>query len=272
MNVQYRGFARAATPSWSGTRIRLNATGEPPLKAILDNSYMTAAANIISWDKAYAMFAKETFIEKKTYMLEGMSLQLVRQLRMYKKRGWLLEDELDEYDYESTTSLRHIRKVGDRFTWALSFPTTGVERSTQPDFVLEHATFGMTFFVETSGLRYSCIRICAHRHVALKHTFFSFHESSRVWVDAQRRLRRYAILGLSAIEASDCPDWFKWKSTPASDIYKFHHADAIVEVQKQADWRTFDEELAKWIDRWFQENQAEVLVPPPEFFSDDLAI
>ena len=53
------------------SRIQLFVARDLALQGILQGLYMTAVLNIITWNKAYALFARDTFVRRKSYMLKG---------------------------------------------------------------------------------------------------------------------------------------------------------------------------------------------------------
>jgi hypothetical protein len=95
-----------------------------PVQAILRGFYTTAVVNIITWNKAYAIFPDCTFLERKTYMLKPLDDFFGSQLVKYSNRGWTTLETQWVEDKKPWHSLqdRIQRRVGDSKTWVCKFP------------------------------------------------------------------------------------------------------------------------------------------------------
>ncbi|KAI0012491.1 hypothetical protein F4779DRAFT_614462 [Xylariaceae sp. FL0662B] len=135
----------------SKSKIQLVATSGPPLQAILRGYYTTAIVNFISWNKAYSVFPRATFIDHQTVPLKHIDEHKGELHQKYSRRGWRMRTEpvvpkgilgrggftfpLGKLDKDGT------RRVGDHDTWTLPLDTTSVEKPAKPDFVLEYSCF-----------------------------------------------------------------------------------------------------------------------------------
>ena len=105
--------------------VQIISTKGSPLPSILD-FYTTAVCNIITWNKAYALFPYETFIEHKTLLLKQTDSWTESLLLKYERRGWKVKmwDELTEL--EKWDNLK--RSVGDQHTWQMDLDTRSLEQ------------------------------------------------------------------------------------------------------------------------------------------------
>ena len=103
----------------------------------------TAGLNIIAWNKACAIFARETFLDNKSFMLkeaESDNPSYNEVLHSLYKRGWSLDDVTRD-EVSQNTGTRHLRRLGDSYTWQIQLPEQDVVRSQCPDSVLECSSF-----------------------------------------------------------------------------------------------------------------------------------
>lgn len=73
-------------------KIQLTSTQRMAIIGILTGFYITAIVNVISWDKAYAVFARDTFIDRKSYMLKPIDEYFERLMYKYTRLGWRMEE------------------------------------------------------------------------------------------------------------------------------------------------------------------------------------
>ena len=121
--IQVRTFTKRREDS-TEAQIQLVCTGggnpKQPLYAILNGFYTTLVVNVISWNKAYAIYPKPSFIYHKTYLLTKISDYFGKLLMKYNKRGWKSQDLLWPEDEVSHSSMLDDRRVGDRHTWSVN--------------------------------------------------------------------------------------------------------------------------------------------------------
>jgi len=67
-------------------KIQLVAVGGTPLQTVLTGFYMTAIVNFITWNKAYSIFPRHTFLQHKGYLLQPLNEYLSILLRKYASR------------------------------------------------------------------------------------------------------------------------------------------------------------------------------------------
>lgn len=131
------------------------------LRFILREFYTSALVNFITWNAAYAVFPRTTFIHNETFPLKPMCDYFGKLHAKYSQRGWRtktpsfcraadnfrnldsdflrLTHGLDEL-VDSEADQQEFR-IGEKTTWRLSLCTQGVETPPQPDAVIEHASF-----------------------------------------------------------------------------------------------------------------------------------
>ncbi|KAI1415796.1 hypothetical protein F5Y13DRAFT_186651 [Hypoxylon sp. FL1857] len=123
------------------SKIQLTVTHCIPLLAILRTYYTTALVNFISWNKAYSLFPRATFLYHETMPLKPVNEHFGRLHSKYSKRGWRMRTQPITYDvfpgHISPYGTSANRRIGDRDTRIIRLDTAFVERPPQPDFVLE---------------------------------------------------------------------------------------------------------------------------------------
>ncbi|KAL8928614.1 MAG: hypothetical protein Q9208_001848 [Pyrenodesmia sp. 3 TL-2023] len=128
----------------------VTVTEHAPVRAILCNARTTATANILSWNKAYSIFPSATFIHGKSYLLKPTSIDSEYSDWEYAS-GMKLQDLLWDEEGINTQPIQRQRRIGDRFSWIIDFPTLGITcKPKVPDFVLEHCNFMLIETVDFS--------------------------------------------------------------------------------------------------------------------------
>ncbi|KAI0148170.1 hypothetical protein F4776DRAFT_660343 [Hypoxylon sp. NC0597] len=127
------------------SKIQLTVTHCIPLLAILRTYYTTAVINFISWDKAYSLFPRATFLYHETMPLKPVNEHFGRLHSKYSERGWRMRTQPITYDVypgrKSPFGQKANRRVGDEDTWKIRLDTTFVERPSKPISVLEYSGF-----------------------------------------------------------------------------------------------------------------------------------
>ncbi|KAI5271969.1 hypothetical protein E4T47_04784 [Aureobasidium subglaciale] len=114
-------------------------------------AFSTVNACFISWDIAYCLFPRYTFIEHKiklAYGLEDTYSYCHRLLLRYVLRGWGLGDDSAEQNpdtfQECKNALQGLRRIGDAETWSIPLDCTGISNIEVNRTVTEKCTFGVT--------------------------------------------------------------------------------------------------------------------------------
>lgn len=197
-------------------------------------------------------------------MLRGWNPYLKALLRKYYRRGWRWEEKLSEEDDNLARSIQSFRRIGDRWSWTIPLSTENVERGLEPDLVLESTTFELCSERQTSKpqtLRYG-VDAAPFRHIALKYAYV-FPDNDELLVTLGDRLDNYAKLGLLTMETQDQPEWFS-----EQDLYRDEvpptDPDSIESLQKRPDWKTYDDDIPRWLDQWYKNLPSDQLKFPAE--------
>lgn len=97
--------------------------------------------NFVSWNKAYSIFPRTTFVDRQTVPLDPQSNNHLELLEKYEARGFTVQNVLSR-DGRDWDKARH-RFVGDKHTWTLNLDSTGITPPNFPDFALESCAFSM---------------------------------------------------------------------------------------------------------------------------------
>ena len=135
------------------TKVQIVRTVYDPIVMILADFYTTAVINIITCNKAYAIFPLQTYVRYKTYLTKGISNWYGKQLSKYSLRGWESRDVLWPEECPTNCGLRDFRRVGDKWTWVIPLDMTNILPARTPDFVLEHSEFTVTTAEQGGGGR-----------------------------------------------------------------------------------------------------------------------
>lgn len=155
--------------------MQLIVTRGPPAQAILRGYYTTAVVNFISWNKAYSVFPRATFLFYETVPLKIVSDFYGRLHTKYSQRGWRMRTEavkiyggallqpLRDSQLPLGDLTRHgNRRIGDRDSWVMQLgDTAGIIEAQRgssssssfqltPDFVLEYSCFQVRGLLEQS--------------------------------------------------------------------------------------------------------------------------
>lgn len=122
-------------------QIKITITRVSPVVAIINlGRHSTICVNIISWNKAYAIFPKSSFIAHKGFLAHVLDGKMKDD---YSRYGWRTQDVQWIEDAARDKSFCPERRVGDKNSWVIGFDTTNVSWSATPDFVLEYAVFSI---------------------------------------------------------------------------------------------------------------------------------
>lgn len=117
----------------------------PVFGALLPSS--TSLTNFVTWNRVYSVFPRETFIEKRAYLLRHPTKMTSSEWVDTESIGLDMsplkrQDALD--DRERNTLLSQ-RRVGDASTWVIALNTSELPSIPPcPDYLVESATFRLT--------------------------------------------------------------------------------------------------------------------------------
>ncbi|KAF9522295.1 hypothetical protein CPB83DRAFT_864681 [Crepidotus variabilis] len=112
-------------------KIQLITCHHAPLEVVL-NFHSTCVMNLITHDKAYALYPKATFEERQSlvYSTEGVKQDSAR--KKYVTRGWTMVEHLSpaEVNSDRTAFKSGLRHVGDSLSWTIDlFPEMRLSES-----------------------------------------------------------------------------------------------------------------------------------------------
>lgn len=98
--------------------------------------------NVITWNKAFALFPRTTFLRHHAYPLSKLTEYYTLLHAKYTRRGWAMRT-LPPHS-STPPELSSYRRVGDRMSWQMTLDAQSVVQTGQPDYVLEYSQFDVT--------------------------------------------------------------------------------------------------------------------------------
>ena len=204
--------------------------------------------NIISWNKAISIFPLPSFIHHKTYLLQAINDSSVGPLTKYSNRGWRTQPVLWPEEATSSHPIQATRRIGDKFSWTITFDTSNVQKSDVPDTVLDHLCFSLkkTSPQSPGTVAYYSIRASLFTSIVLKYEyiyiaevdspldFFASFVAPRIQV-----LSRVELLKLGFEDAHQLED---------SLLYTLQG-----KFMFPPSWPFYDDQIATWYSIWQQQ-------------------
>ena len=118
-----------------------------PLNALLCNSMSTGQLSFLSWNKAYALYPRHTFLEKETYLLQNIRDRLPNTLWRQNMQDFAnsgIKAKGLHWD-EDSDPIAGIRRVGDQSTWTIGLNVSNIKLNHRPipDAILESTSFAI---------------------------------------------------------------------------------------------------------------------------------
>ena len=210
---------------------------------ILKNSSTTAVVNIISWNKAYAIFPLSTFVHRKTYLSKPLDGRIGPLLANCSRRGWKSQQTLWFEEEGLSHPIRPLRRIGDCFTWAISFDTGNVKWSKTPNYVLEHSHFnvGKKFKV---GSEHHKINVSFSSACLLQHCYAEAKVIRSFFEFIKPRLDSLTRLELIKIPQDERPSFFGEAMQEPRELHRF--------FKPPPGWNYVDDEIPRWYKEWEQ--------------------
>ena len=235
--------------------IRLHMTNDPPLYNVVREAYFTAEANIMSWNKAYSLFALPTFVLKTCYSLQAWGERSSNSAQILSGRGLNVQGVLWPEDKRRNHPIRERRRVGDRYTWTIPFDTRKVQTSKTPDYVLEYACFGCIAldgeyddkepYDDLGGqVRHYSLNMQMFEAKVLRYVYSFGEFSMQKFFEA--RLHAFTILELHKLNATERPPDYEEILLITSDMIYY----ALEGFIPPASWTYRDDEVPKWYKAW----------------------
>lgn len=117
----------------------------------------------MSWNKAYSIFPRSTFIQYNGFKLEAKDSRSCFSPGEKTFAGWNLQELVWLEEQPLNHPIRKYRRVGDGFSWTIPFNTKNVQWSKIPDYVLEYQSFKMN---PLAGFFDGVVRPVAYQTVA----------------------------------------------------------------------------------------------------------
>ena len=204
---------------------------------------------ILSWNRAYSLFALQTSIQHKSYLLhqcDGITEQIARS---DSQEGWLVQGVMWPEDKRRNDPIRKRRRIGDHYTWTIPLNTKGVESSKTPDYVLEYSYFQMDlsmnydtyerYDAKKEDVRHYKISVSRIESKVLKHTYLYGQSSMKDFL--MRRLHSFVILELRKLDPAQRPTQYDHILRNRGNI------DTLLDgFNRPASWTYRDDQIPTW--------------------------
>ena len=250
--LQRRMFTRDSDVK---SAIRLHITDDPPVLNAVCEADFTAQVNIMSWNKAYSIFALPTFILKTCYLLQSWDERAANSANVLSRKGLNVQGVLWPEDKRCNHPIRARRRVGDRYTWTIPFDTRKVKTSIKPDYVLEHACFqcvGVDWEYDDDEpyhglggeIRHYYLDMAMLESKVLMYSYTFGDSAMQEFFKA--RLHASTVLELRKLNAAErTPNYEQVLLNPSHSINR-----ALWEFDPPSSWTYRDDEVPKWYKAW----------------------
>lgn len=211
---------------------------------------MTTVVNVITWNKAYAIFPLITFVRHKGYMLKPSHNYFATLQVKYAERGW--RSQLVQWPAEamSNSPIRSVRRVGDQYTWMIALDTNDIEQSKTPDLVIEYAAFGLSMQDNDNGIQhpYYLVTAPSFQSHALQYNYT--YDGTSDWVYfLGRTLQNLIVARVRKMEPSARPPNFE-EGVRNIASYRDTLGNLLANFHKPDKWTFWDEEIPRWYEVW----------------------
>ena len=239
----------------SKLKVTLLITRVQPTEALVWETSTTAAFNILSWNKAYSVFALSTFIHSKSYLLGEMEQWTESQVKHDSLNGWTVQGVMWPEETRCNHPIRQRRRIGDCYTWTIAFDTNHVEWSETPDSLLEDACFKTDvsagydderpYDPAQEDVRQYSIEVNTLKSKVLKHTYYL---SDSLMMDFfARRLHAATIFELRKLAPRDRPANFDAIMRDRASV-----DTALRDFDPPTSWAYRDKEIPTWLKAFEQ--------------------
>ena len=233
---------------YSKTEIHLYITRGPAIQAVLEEARSTVLG-ILSWNKAYSVFALPTSIQHRSYSLHTSDWLTEMQILDASHKGWQIQGVMWPEEKRRNHPIRERRRVGDKYTWTICFDTREVEWSNTPDYVLEYSGFRIDLSMSYSDwemyhatkedVRHYSVQVNKLESKVLKHTYT--YGGVDIGEFFTRRLHSSTMLELRKLAPTQRPLNY-------DDLLRRRgHIDTALEgFGRPASWAYRDDEVPTW--------------------------
>ena len=232
-------------------KIQVVSTKSVPLLSILRGFWSTVVINFFSWQKAYSIFPRATFIDRRGYMLKDSKEAYATSIAKYSRRGWDFQGTIWSRKPD-VSYLEGIRRGGDRHSWVIPFNDLKISHSPEADHNLAYAAFSVekqsneghendrTSYYEISAQVFTA-------HVLRYHYLYA----SSGWRDfLGTKVESLTMTELLKLNPSSRPSWLKVALNQPSAQSRIRQQlrirKSIGYLPLLAEWTYYDDELPKW--------------------------
>lgn len=176
-----------------------------PIYTLLQLGTTSCDMTFISWNKAYCLFPRTTFVDHQVVSLSPMDDKQIARVNELETLGFTVRDllHIDAQQWSDLPDSR-FRFIGDKHTWRLNFDTSETTEPEYPDYGLEICGFFMRYAADQShfddhvsrditpdlsepafddnrdwcGLwRHICLGFHEYTHPSLRHSFLCHAEN-----------------------------------------------------------------------------------------------
>jgi hypothetical protein len=223
---------------------------------------LTCDVNFITWNKAYSVFAHQTFISKDGYLLQHIIHTPASDiLNIWNNIGvriapMSLQDALSSQsntDPSSThpkSSMLRKRLVGDKHSWIIPLHTSGIEPPPFPNSSFDYAGFEITTSMQQGTNPPAPSQPLPFGHYVVNMTFLKSHALRHQYAFADRaraehqRFRDYAVVQLYSLPRWQRPTGFA-QIFAQRDSVDFSGIGAFA---PPGGWIYYDDEMLKMLE------------------------
>ncbi|CZT08752.1 uncharacterized protein RCO7_03447 [Rhynchosporium graminicola] len=258
-------YFRPSSGKRSESTIRVISTVESLIHSLLSEFCSTITRNVITWNIAYSLNPKPTFLEPREQRIltpgAGWDDRILSEdfVDKYERRGWnLIDSDLEVGPEECDIALYPSRRIGDSGTWKIELDTNHMEPSKTPNYVLE-----LSYFHDYGSRSLKCVTVSKVTHPLLKYAYTSGYDTSENepehYCDFRHELRDN-LDGLLKLKAAE---WYaKSKQEVLSgapgdqgnfDDWRKYLAHSHISNRPNhapANWTFYDDLMPRWRDEW----------------------
>ncbi|KAL8850110.1 MAG: hypothetical protein Q9221_004927 [Calogaya cf. arnoldii] len=248
----------------TSTKIHVIGTSDIPIQAILNGFYTTVVVNIVTWNMAYSLHPRMTFIQRKGYMQKELNKFFSQQVAKYSARGWTIQTTPLPNDHRDNRPIREHRRVGDPYSWEITLDVSKVEKSPVPYTVLHYSSFSIrpaprppriVSTVDPLPSSHYVVEICLYTSPALRHTYAIPFSGWAEYLSGKTREK--TLLGLSKLSPDDRPQNYEDIVERLGGWLRYFP----IFFEKPDTWVYWDSEVPRWYDEWVKYSMSDDSVP-----------
>jgi hypothetical protein len=259
MNQNSEVYSRALHPK---IKIRITRTTKSPIQVILNSASTTAYTNVITWNKAYSIFPRQTLVDHKFFPLRSLDDEFGTELSELSLQGWTARDIIwPDHDKEKVDDVVGIRRIGDKRSLVIPLDTESVVTPSASDDVIELTQFEISErFNSPSRIGYdhrfghTAIQNSATKSTSLQIQTktltssvlrYDYTTADNKWYKfAIERTQRWAWLELYKLKQEDRPTQDTMSSPLISDI------SITADFEPPQSWDYADDQMMAWYQMW----------------------